>query len=303
METQVDILLATYQGERYVREQIESILNQTYPHFHLWIRDDGSTDQTLSIVKQIALQHPIKISVCADTTNLGVKGNFNALMSMSKAPYILFADQDDIWLPHKLEHSLNTIKELEKQHETHTPILVHTDLQVVDSDLKLICTSLWKYAGLDPRAMSINRLLTQNNLTGCTFIFNRNLLKLASPIPTEAIMHDWWLGLVASQFGHIGFIPSATVLYRQHASNDTGAKPYSLASFIQKQPTKCLSKTCLQAATFMKRYSSHLLSHETLRLAAFASLEHLSYLRQKQQILAFKFFKNGFLRNLRWLLG
>lgn len=308
MTDQVDILLATYQGALFIRQQICSIFTQTYPHVHVWIRDDGSSDNTLQLIQHINCLYPHSISTLPGQTNLGIKGNFSELMKHSTAPYVMFSDQDDVWLPNKIEYSLALMKKMEMDYGCQVPLLVHTDLKVVKSNLTEIHPSFWSYANLNPRLVHLNRLLPQNVLTGCTMLMNRALVELAHPIPNEAIMHDWWIALVASSFGHIRHLNLPTVLYRQHGSNDTGAKLHSMREFIKRtwRPTSkksdCLSQTYIQAQVFLERYADHLDKKSLALLRAYIALEQLPYLQQKKQILKYRFLKNGFLRNLKGLL-
>lgn len=310
MTDKVDILLATYQGASYIKAQIQSILNQTYPYIHLWIRDDGSSDITPNLIEQIASFYPDRISIIPSHKNLGIRGNFSELMAYSKAKYIMFSDQDDIWLPEKIELSLNAMKKMEKDHGDQTPLLVHTDLKIVRNDLSLISNSFWEYARLNPNATSLNRLLTQNVLTGCTMLLNRPLVNLSLPIPKGSIMHDWWIALVAAAFGQITHVQTPTMLYRQHNSNDIGAKQYGILSYFQQTRNKkrqCVKsywtkQTYEQAELFFERYSPLLNSTNVDIVKAYADLGRLSYLRQKQQILKYQFYKSGFLRNLKHLI-
>jgi glycosyltransferase involved in cell wall biosynthesis len=309
MTEQVDILLATYQGASYVQEQIHSILNQTYPFIHIWIRDDGSSDQTRLIIQELASTYSQKISVISSTQNLGIKGNFSELLKQTKANYIMFSDQDDFWLPNKVELSLQLMNETEKKQRLQQPILVHTDLKVVQSNLVEISNSFWQYTGLNPRAISLNRLLAQNIVTGCTMMMNRPLVDLAQPIPDETVMHDWWIALVAAAFGTIDHLNEPTLLYRQHGLNDIGAKKHSLLRFLKsgshtrQKHQMCLNQTYEQAQAFLKRY--HLLLNERQKqiLQAYTSLKELSYFAQKKQIIKFQFFKHGFLRNIKTLFS
>lgn len=305
MNDQVDILLATYNGSKYIQEQIESILSQTYPSIHLWIRDDGSKDTTVEILTYFAKKYPSRITFLPTEQNLGIKGNFSRLMECSKASYMMFSDQDDHWLPNKVELSLKLIKQMEVQYGWDTPLLVHTDLTVVRSDLTEINSSFWKYTHLNPSYVQLNRLLTQNVLTGCTMLFNRKLLELALPIPSESFMHDWWIALVASAFGQIKHLPLSTILYRQHTSNGLGAKPYGLWHFIKRslwrQPpsTHCSYQ---QARLFLERYQSLLDPKSKNLVSTYASLQKASYLTQKKNLIKFRFLKQGFLRNFHHLL-
>ncbi|WP_068469497.1 glycosyltransferase family 2 protein [Candidatus Protochlamydia phocaeensis] len=305
----VDILLATYQGAEYVEEQIKSILLQNYPHFHLWIRDDGSSDETVAILTKIARTYPHQVTLLPSQENLGVKGNFSELMKVAKAPYILFADQDDYWLPHKIETSLACMQAMEQSYGKHLPLLVHTDLKVVGKDLAEIAPSFWRYTHLNPHHIALNRLLAQNVVTGCTMLINRRLLELACPVPEKAIMHDWWIALVATCFGHIDYVDQPTMLYRQHGANDTGAKNYGLFKFLNEpnaetqKKSVCACRTHKQACLLLERYDHLLNSHQKALLWAYAELEYLPYLERKRQIIKHQFFKQGFLRNLKTLLA
>jgi len=300
----IDILLATYQGALYLETQLKSIFNQTYSHFHLWARDDGSTDETWSILKKWQQLHPDKMTLFAPKQQLGAKGNFATLLDFSTAPYVMFADQDDEWHPHKIEITYAHCKNLESRFGRHTPLLVHTDATVVTENLGLIAPSFWKYSGLNPSHVSINRLVTQNVLTGCTFLMNRPLIQLSLPIPNEAIMHDWWIGLVASCFGKIEHLPQATLLYRQHHLNDVGARPYRLWHYLtdkRSKASRCICRTFKQADSFLSHYHTRLTSEQQTLFKTYASLGHSSFFQQKKDILRYRFLKQGFLRNIKHL--
>lgn len=314
MHEKVDVVLASYQGGLYIREQILSILNQSHPYIHIWVRDDGSKDDTIAIVKALQQEYPGRITLLPTENRLGVKGNFSELMAQATADYVFFADQDDKWLPNKVEITLKRMKKLEAKHGTDTPLLVHTDLAVVRADLSVINPSFWKYSNLKPSCSSLNRLLVQNVITGCTVLINRPLLNLCLPIPAEAIMHDWWIGLVAAAFGHIDYVKTSTMLYRQHGKNDTGAKKYSLWNELKKmkkeinkiyflfnpqayQPDHAPTPNTIQAHAFLKRYQSSLTPYQQKMIKTYLDLPHLPYLHQKKAMLRFQFFKNSWLAN------
>jgi glycosyltransferase involved in cell wall biosynthesis len=308
MIDQVDILLATYQGADYIEDQIKSILLQTYPHFHLWIRDDGSSDQTLSILNKIIQTYPYKITLIPERENLGIKGNFSKLLEHSPAPYVFLADQDDYWLPNKIELSLECMRALELIHGKNLPLLVHSDLTVVEKNLTEIASSFWQYAHLDPIHVTLNRLLAQNIVTGCTMLMNRRLVNLACPIPEKAIMHDWWIALVAACFGHIDYVKQPTLLYRQHGLNDTGAKPYGFLKFFtqdsleSEKKSTCACQTYKQAYLLLEKYKHLLDKHQKELLWAYTQIEYLPFFERKKLIIKYQFFKQGFLRNLKALL-
>ncbi len=220
--------MATYNGERFIKDQIESILNQTYQHWRLLIHDDGSSDGTLNIIKRYSSKYPEKIILIEDGIKCGgARENFSHLMEITKREfinaydYIMLADQDDVWFPEKIEISLNEILGVKKNYKNDKPMLVFTDAVVCNEELKPISNSLISYLNKNPNFLGVNRLIIENPAWGCTMIFNKTLLQMATPIPKEAIMHDWWLVLVASFFGKVHFLGLPTLFYRRHSSNDS----------------------------------------------------------------------------------
>ena len=221
----IDILLATYNGQDYLGEQIDSILAQSNQDWRLVIRDDGSADNTLSIIKDYVSRYPDKIGFIEDEgSHLGASLNFQRLLENSAAEYIMFCDQDDVWLPRKIERTLNLLKATEKEYP-NKPVLVHTDLRVVDSRLKTIARSTWRYQGTFPEiGNDPDKVVLQNVATGCTIMINQKAKDASMPIPKEAIMHDWWIVINVAKHGRIVYIPDQLVLYRQHSNNAVGAK-------------------------------------------------------------------------------
>ena len=228
-QSRIDILLATYNGGRFVQRQIQSVLAQMDDRCRLLIRDDGSTDATLPLVRQFVAQHPDRIVLFDDgSSHLGVCGSFGRLLEHSDADYLVLCDQDDVWLPGRISRPLERIQRVERELGASTPVLAHTDLVVVDENLRPIAPSFWSYCNIDPHHGSVlNRLLVQNVVTGCATVVNRALARLACPMPHSAPMHDWWLALVASAFGRIEAVAEPTVLYRQHSANRLGATCYN----------------------------------------------------------------------------
>lgn len=298
----IDVLLASYNGEKYLNEQIASVLNQTHSHLRLLIRDDGSQDSTPEIIKKWAELHPSKVYAIHSDEKKGAKGNFSALMKHVESPYVMFCDQDDIWMKDKAAKSLALIHRLEQIDGPLTPCLVHTDLKVVNQDLTPIAESFWNFAHLRPcKSARFSRMLMQNVVTGCTAMMNRSLLNLVQEIPNSALMHDWWIALAASAFGHIGALPEPTVLYRQHPQNVLGAQKFGTWKHIKKalEGLRGEKNPLLnQAKAFHDRYRDRLDPKKLDILNAYLSLSESSWAGGRYKILRYGLFKNGLLRNL-----
>ena len=230
----IGILVATFNGEIFLGAQLDSLLNQTHKNILILIRDDRSTDRTCSILRSYEENYPDKIKVVdAEQGTLGASGNFSFLLAYGinfqiefKIDYFAFCDQDDIWDSKKLEKQLESMISIESESTTEKslPVLIHSDLEVVNEKAERISGSLFSYQGLETSKNNFSGLLTSNLVTGCTAMFNPALAELAMPIPRDALMHDWWIAIVASAFGKIGFVDEALVKYRQHAVNTIGAK-------------------------------------------------------------------------------
>lgn len=238
MNKKVYILMATYNGEKYISEQIDSLLNQTYRNWKLIIHDDNSKDKTVEIAKRYESKYPNKIKVIDDNiSNGGAKENFTYLLNNidDDFDYIMFCDQDDVWLENKIELTLNKMIDIEKIN-TNKPILIHTDLKVVDEKLNIISESMFKYQKLNlNNQKNIKSISMENIITGCTMMLNKQLVLKSKDIPKEAIMHDWWIAIVTlKENGTIEFVDKATILYRQHELNTIGSKKVNLSYYLKK---------------------------------------------------------------------
>jgi len=230
----IEVVLPTYNGAAYLRQQVASIDQQTLRPQRLLVRDDGSTDGTQELLVVLKTEYGDWLHLLPSEENLGCSANVNRLLEATKAPYVALADQDDVWLPHKLEASLALLQQLESFQGEQTSLLVHSDLELVDGEgTSLGCTYLQRQR-LDPMLTAPEHLVLTNVVTGCTVLLNRALLKQALPIPAEALMHDWWLALVASRFGEIAFLPDPTVQYRQHGANVLGAQGLGLSYWMRR---------------------------------------------------------------------
>ena len=219
----IAILMATYNGETYLREQLDSLMSQTYRDWTLYIQDDFSTDSTLAIIKEYQECYS-NIVLLDHDQKLGAMGNFVSMLEKVDADYFLFCDQDDVWLKDKVAMSLQKMEVLEEENPGK-PVVVFTDLKVVDASLGEISSSFWEYMKINPEKLStFARLGARRLATGCTMCFNRLAKSVSLPVSANAYMHDAWVVLsVSKQGGIIKGISIPMVLYRQHASNVLGA--------------------------------------------------------------------------------
>lgn len=304
----IDILMATYNGEDYIVEQIESILNQSYKKWKLYIRDDGSTDMTTQILDEYEKKYPEKIVIIRDSKKgLGAKLNFAQLLSYSNSDYCMFSDQDDIWLDNKIEVSLKEMHSVECIEGKNKPILIHSDLKVVDERLNIMSESFWKYQNINPNKNEINNILVENIVTGCTMMINRELRNLCLNIPKEAIMHDWWIALVASSLGTIKHLSNCTILYRQHSNNEVGASDVKTLAYIKNKLNKndiykSINNSINQATKFYEMYNYKLSDDNKKILNLFSTIKRNGYFKRKKIILKEKLYKNDLRKRIAYIL-
>ena len=297
-EPKIVILLSTYNGEDFLAEQLDSLLKQTYSNFIIIIRDDGSTDRTENIIDYYAVKNQGKVHKLSGTrSNIGASSSFsllmNYVMSEKKALgisrlYMMLCDQDDIWIEEKLEIQMSEIL-LAEQTSPDDPILVHSDLKVVDKGKSVIAESFIKYQGLEIKRNKFTNLVISNLVTGCTTLFNEELADMALPIPDRAIMHDWWLALTASAFGQVIFIDIPLVEYRQHANNTIGAKEFTRSQisnkarflFLAPKVSSHLVDVAEQANEFQRRFGKALDLKQSLCLKISSMMKFRSVVLQK----------------------
>lgn len=226
----VHLLMATYQGEPYLQAQIESLRRQTYRDWRLLVRDDGSTDGTVDLLREAARRDNRIHRIDDDLGRLGVRGSFSVLMRhglKENCRYVRFVDQDDVWVPDGIRRLWLTMRSAERRFGPHCPLLVHSDLEVVGPNLEPIADSFLAFQGLRHEPVDpLKTLLVQNFVTGCAMMMNSALLKHATPAPEQANFHDWWVAAVAAATGRILFVPEPLVRYRQHGRNAVGATGY-----------------------------------------------------------------------------
>lgn len=298
----VAILMATYNGEEYIFEQIDSIIKQTFQDWEIFIHDDGSKDNTVNIIRHLIDIYPNKIHLLDGPSTGGAKNNFFYLMKKIDADYVMFSDQDDIWLNDKIEKTLIRMKKIEKN---GSPCLVYTDLKVVDNNLNIISEKMSIYQNFNTEKKSVGEFLCDNNVTGCTVMINRKLKELATKVTNyePIIMHDWWLALVAAEFGMISFVEDSTILYRQHGDNSVGAKKFNGKYILERLKNasdirKRLIGTQKQALCFTNTYqlSKNNGIYKYAHINEFSKIDRINFYKRNG------INKSGFIRNIGLLI-
>lgn len=308
----IEIVLATYNGARFLPELLASLEKQTDDNWRLLVRDDNSSDDTAGIIRAWSARFEGRLLLLEDGCGtLGASRNFAELLFRSTALYVACCDQDDVWSPDRLELTRRALAGSERDRGVETPTLVHTDLEVVDSNLRTIAPSLWRYQKLKPaNSEDPGRAAVQNGVTGCTILMNRALLDLAMPIPAEAVMHDWWLAIVAAASGVVIGIPERTVRYRQHGGNELGAQGRDLLIIMRRvhrfldpsELRESVQVSSLQARAFVQRFGQSTPVGTNERLIAWSEILDQTWLSRRAQILRYWLFPTGVLRSLLTLI-
>lgn len=234
---EVAILLSTYNGEEYITQQLDSLLSQTYKGWHLFIRDDGSSDTTYKIIKDYEQKYSSKISILPSAENLGCARSFLNILEKVDAKYYAFCDQDDVWDDKKLEVLINKLKK-EENINPELPLLCCCDALVVDENLELQYSSLWAISKLHPRKINSNKdlILYFNVAPGCSTVFNKKLKDVYESMHISPnIMHDKLCNVIAVKHGKLLYVDAPLVNYRQHSKNVIGAVAIDNSYFKSKR--------------------------------------------------------------------
>lgn len=212
---EIDILLATYNGEKYLSEQLDSLTDQTVSNWRLLVRDDGSSDSTTEILERYRDRHHNVEIVNDDLGNVGPFRNFGILLEHSKSEYVIFCDQDDIWDKNKLELLYNQIIE----EDSNKPIIVHCDSRVIDGNNNIISDI---FIGDRGSVSGIREILKSGVTQGSSMMINRKLIDLVEPLPNLDLMHDLYISLVCECLGKRIYVNQQLMGYRHHENNVLG---------------------------------------------------------------------------------
>ena len=309
----ITVLLAAWNGEAYIEEQLDSILGQDgleLNDLRIVISDDGSTDRTREILEAYHAQFPEQILLKHRSAERKAKdladgipaaaGNFFWLLSQAgESDYYMLSDQDDVWKPNKIETLMMEMMCQEVLNGADHPILVHSDMEVVDANLKTIHPSFFKYQKCDPDRTGFSEILTENSVTGGAVMMNRALVELLKERPQACFMHDWWIALAASCFGTISCVKEALYLYRQHGHNTLGAKETGsvkdMAERLERsaQVEENYRKMAAQAHAFGNMYGDRMNPEQKAVLRAYLALRYQSPMGRFRNIVKNRFYKSS----------
>lgn len=282
----VDILMATYNGEAFVEEQVRSIVNQTYTDWRLLIHDDGSTDKTLDILHRLAHKDKRIVVIEDETSKLGVAKNFIHLVTKSSAPFCMFCDQDDIWLPNKVEKMLHAIQ----QYNQNIPQVLYTNAFLWNPERGIISD---KNTLTYPTTIR-QTLFLNTGIQGAAAIFNRAMCEVVEQPLSFYAMHDHVLLLAGICFGEVHYLHESLMYYRQHEHNVTGNAPGSIAKKIalmwQNKHVRLVNREHYDGLkAFYEHFQSNISISDKQLIEAFLSMPEQHCFARMAHVIQYKF--------------
>lgn len=304
----VNILMATYNGEKFLAQQIESIQKQTFKEWNLLIRDDGSSDKTCDIIRNFtAKDSRIRFINENEHHNLGVIKSFFTLVNYEVADFYFFSDQDDVWLPEKLSVSL----EAAKHKASDVPLLVYTDLKVVNQELNVLQDSMIRAQSHHANTTLLPEL-TENTVTGGTMMINHALAEKWFT-PNDILMHDWFLALLAASLGEIIYLDLPTQLYRQHDNNVLGARTMDKRFKILREGPKSIftrywkliHDSQKQASLIVDKYGDIMTANDLELIKCFIKIDKQPFMTRLRWLWKYGYSKNQFKHQVvfKWLIA
>jgi len=282
----ISVVMATYNGGLFLEEQLESILAQSLKSHEIIVCDDQSSDDTIAILENYQRRGLLKYYI--NDERLGVIGNFKKAVSLaSRVNYVALADQDDIWMPEKLERSVERLALIE---EDNKPSMIYSDLLVVDRNLNILNRSFWNELGQDNYNHTLKTLLFGNFITGCTILMNSKMRDLFPTIPENVSMHDAWLALIAYTFGAVDSIPDPLVKYRKHENNEAHSTHFRKKNRLRRLRdylryiwlhNDYLDKEFNLVQKFYDRFRDDISHEQTELLLSFLQLRNKSFIGKK----------------------
>lgn len=300
----IELLLATYNSEPYLAALLDSLAGQTHDDFVLVVSDDGSRDGTLDIIAQFAprFRHTPRLLETGAPSGSAMM-NFARLLGSATADYVMLVDHDDIWHADKVASGLAQVRHVEATRGPDHPVLAHGDLRVIDASGAMARPSFWAMKQIDPAcSQSLRRTLIHASVVGCTTTLNRALVQSCLPIPRAAVMHDWWISLIAAACGTVVYDPVPRIDYRIHGNNVSNPREASASAAIVETNYRAVMQQKLavrarQASALAERLEP--VDPDAASLAArFARLPEIGFFARRVSILRNRFLFPGVWRNL-----
>ncbi|MDU5408276.1 MAG: glycosyltransferase family 2 protein [Streptococcus agalactiae] len=305
------VLMATYNGQGFIHDQLDSIRNQTLRPDYVLMRDDGSTDDTVKVVEDYIKEHRLDgWSITSNDKNLGWRLNFRQLLIdvlAYEVDYVFFSDQDDVWLPEKLSVSL----EAAKHKASDVPLLVYTDLKVVNQELNILQDSMIRAQSHHANTTLLPEL-TENTVTGGTMMINHALAEKWFT-PNDILMHDWFLALLAASLGEIIYLDLPTQLYRQHDNNVLGARTMDKRFKILREGPKSIftrywkliHDSQKQASLIVDKYGDIMTANDLELIKCFIKIDKQPFMTRLRWLWKYGYSKNQFKHQVvfKWLIA
>lgn len=298
--------MCTYNGEKYIGEQIQSILENTVENWKLYISDDRSEDNTNKIVNKYLQRYPEKIFFTTHDNPCGPAVHFlevikNVSKSMQNDDFIMLCDQDDIWYRNKIYLTLDHMRRLVMNNGNGIPLLVCSDVEVVDKHKNQISKSFRRMNHYSIKKLDFAHLVMENKVQGCTIMINRVLAQKIHELPKAISMHDAWLGLIAVTMGKIDYIDEPTMAYRQHTSNEKGSIAFRKVIIEQFKNMSAQKHTvysqAAQTQEFLRIYNGELDNIDRKIAEVFSTLERQKFWIRRKNIIKYHMWKTGIIRN------
>lgn len=301
------IIMCTYNGERYIQEQLQSIEQNLAQDWKIIVSDDQSTDNTVKILKDFEKKNPGKMIININKAKKGAIHNFLSSIytigvEMNDNDFIMLCDQDDVWNADKISKTMHDMREQIVLYGNTIPLLVCTDVSVVDSKMNIIHESFRKMNHYNISHLDFAHLLMENKVQGCTIMINRGMALMLDKLPYSAMMHDGWLAFIAAAFGKIKYIDQPTMKYRQHTANVQGSIAFredikNKLSNLGGQ-RQIVMNTAAQVREFIEIYGDRLSDTIKREAEAFATLPQQNFVMRRYNIIKYHMWKSGLLRNV-----
>ena len=299
----IQILLASYNSEKFLAQQLESLFAQSCQEFEVIISDGGSQDGTLAIIADFQKRYPDRLRLVS-TEPARACQNFARLLAAADSELMMFCDHDDVWKADKIAISLAAYKKLEAEYSPEVPLMVFTDSEIVDGELNPLLPSMTRSQKLNRSRFTPGRTIIQNYASGNTMLFNRALQQAALPIGERAVMHDHWVTLAAALFGAVSYVDVATIFYRQHGNNVLGAFRYDCKSCWKKliaesgQFRQKLYRKLEQAQDLLEQHRATLTAEQSVLLDGLKKFKAMNKFARWLFLLRNDMLHEGLLRNI-----